>query len=61
MVQKAQWPIWEGIRFIILGPEFKSHQSFGQWLKFLINLTNLTNLVSCNIGKIQFCVMLNIG
>ena len=28
-----------------------SHQSFGQWLKVLANLTNLTNLFSHNLGK----------
>ena len=43
MVQKTQWPIWENIRLIILG--------FGQWLKVLANLTNLTNLFSGNLGK----------
>ena len=33
-----------------LGPGFNSHQSFGQGLKFL---TNLTNLLSRNLGKTQ--------
>ena len=51
VVQKAQWPIWESIRLIILGPRFNSHQSFGQWLKILANLPNLANLVSCYLGK----------
>ena len=53
MVQKAQWPIWESIRLIIVGPGFNSHQSFGQCLNFLANLTNLTNLSSRNLGKTQ--------
>ena len=30
---------------------FNSHQSFGQWLKFLANLANLTNVLSRNLGK----------
>ena len=51
--QKAQWPIWESIGLITLGPGLNSHQSFGQWLKFLTNLTNLTNLLSRNLGKTQ--------
>ena len=53
VTQKTQWPIWESIRLIIFGPGFNSHQSFGQWLKFL---TNLTNLLSRNLGKTQICV-----
>ena len=32
---------------------FDSHQSFGQWLKFLANLTYLINLLGCNLGKTQ--------
>ena len=51
MVQKVQWPIWESIRLIILGPGFNSHQSFGQQLEVLGNLANLTDLFSCNLGK----------
>ena len=47
VIQKAQWPIWESIRLIILGPGF----NFGQWLKVLANLTNLANLFSRNLGK----------
>ena len=50
MVQKAQWPIWKSIRLILLGPGFNSHQSFGQWLKVLANLTNLANFFTCNLG-----------
>ena len=50
MLQKAQWPIWESIRLIILGHGFNSHPSFGQWLKFL---TNLANLISHNLEKTQ--------
>ena len=53
VAQKAQWPIWESIRLIILGPGFNSCQSFGQWLKVLTNLTNLTNLLSHNLGKTE--------
>ena len=34
VVQKAQWPVWESIRLIILVPGFDPHQSFDQWLKF---------------------------
>ena len=30
---------------------FNFHQSFGQWLKFLANLANLTNLLSRNLWK----------
>ena len=56
MVQKSQWPVWESIRLIIIGSGFNSHQSIGQWLKFLANLANLANLLSCNLGKTQiFC------
>ena len=51
VVQKTQWPIFESIRLIILGPGFNSHQSFGQWLKVLANLTNLANLFTRNLGK----------
>ena len=51
VVQKTQWPIWENIRLIILGPGFNSHESFGQWLKVLANLTSLINLFSHNLGK----------
>ena len=51
MEQKAQCPIWESIRLIILGPGFNSHQIFGQWLKVLTNLTNLANLFTRNLGK----------
>ena len=50
VVQKGQWPT------VILGPGLNSHQSFGQWLKFVANLTNLTNLLSFNLGKIQLCL-----
>ena len=32
-------------------PGFNSHQSFGQWLKVLANLTNLSNLFSSNLWK----------
>ena len=53
MVQKTQWPIWERIRLIILGPGFNSHQSFGQWLKVLVNLANLTNLFGYILGKLH--------
>ena len=53
MVQQAQWPIWESTRLIILGPGFNSHQSFGQCLIFLTNLTNLTNVSSGILGKTQ--------
>ena len=53
MVQKPQWPIWENIRLILLGPGFISHQSFSQLLKFLTNLTNLATLLSRNLGKTQ--------
>ena len=56
MVQKAQWPIWESTRLIILGLGFNSHQSFGQWLKVLANLTNLANLFTCNLGKTPMSV-----
>ena len=51
MVQKDQWPILESIRLIIAGPGFNSHQSFGQWLKVLANLTNLANLFTRNLRK----------
>ena len=51
VIQKTQWPIWESIRLIILGPGFNSHQSFGQWLKVLANLANLANLFTRNLGK----------
>ena len=37
-------PIWESIRLIILLHGFNSDQSFGQWLKFLTNLTNLLRI-----------------
>ena len=51
MVQKTQWSIWESIRLKILGPRFNFHHSFGQWLKVLANLTDLTNLFSRDLGK----------
>ena len=53
MGQKDQWTIKESIILIILGPESNYHQSFGQWLTFLANLTNLSNLLSYNLGKTQ--------
>ena len=52
---QAYNPIWESIRLIILGPGFNSQQTFGQWLKFLTNLTNLTKLLSHSLGKTQLC------
>ena len=51
VIQKTQWPIWESIRLIILGPGFNSHPSFGQWLKVLANLANLANLFTRYLGK----------
>ena len=51
VVQKAQWPIWEIIKHITLGPGFNSHQRFGQWLKVLTYLPNLANLFTLNLGK----------
>ena len=51
VVQKSQWPILESVRLIIVGPGFNSHQSFGQWLKVLANLTNLANLFTRNLRK----------
>ena len=55
MVQKAQCPIWKSIRLIEFG--FNSHQSFGQWLKCLVNLTNLTNLLGGNLGKTKMSTL----
>ena len=49
-------PLLEGWRPLlrgILDPPLNSHQGFGQWLKLLTNLTNLTNFLSCNSGKTQ--------
>ena len=45
------------MRLIILGSGFYSHQSFGQWSKFL---ANLLNLLSCNLGKTPLCYFLPI-
>ena len=55
MVQKVQWPIWENISPVILGPGFNPYQSFDWSFICLITLTNLTNLliVRSNLGKIQ--------
>ena len=39
---------------------FNSHQSFGQWLKFWANLTNLTNCFSRNLGKTQLSFTLTL-
>ena len=61
MVQKTEWSISESIRLIILGPEFNSYQSFGQWLKVLVNLTNLANLFSRNLGNTLIGVLRNVG
>ena len=46
--EKALWPIWQVIRLVFLGPGFNPHQSFVQCLIFL---TNLTNVLSRNLGK----------
>ena len=59
MVQKTQWPVWQGIGPVMLGPGFNSHQSFGQWLKFL---ANLTNWLGRYLGKTQMiCITVNLG
>ena len=44
--------MWESIRLMFLALTFNSHQSYGQSLKFLVNLTNLTNLLGGNLWKI---------
>ena len=61
VVQKAEWPTWESIRLIILGSRFNSHQSFGQWLKCLDNLSNLTNLLGHNLGKTQLQIIITLS
>ena len=48
VVQKSQWPVWEGIRLVILGPEFKSLPKFCLVFNILTNSTHLTNLLSRN-------------
>ena len=54
VAQKAQWCILESIGIIILWTVVNSLEKFGQWLHFWAILTNLTNLLSRNLGKTQF-------
>ena len=51
--QKAQWPIWLGIRLVILGTGFNSHQTFGRYFWLIWQ-----NLLGCNLGKPRmFCFL----
>ena len=57
MVQKAQLPIWESIRLIILG---STPIKIWSVVNFLANLTNFNNVLSGNLGKTSMYSLTNL-